>query len=154
MKRILIIALAVLCFNGCYVKIIDWVPVTFQVKVQDKNGKDLLDPANDNTWLIGTKISFNGNLDEIGEEDLIPATKAVMPIYEGVRIEKGEGYYYIAFGEFGRREYDDEIVAINWPDGTYNEISYKCRLNSVTVKAKDKFKLDGVKCSSPILIVR
>ena len=61
MKRTLFILLAVLCLNGCM--IIDWVPVTFQVRVQDENGKDLLDPANDNTWLIGTHISFNGTSD-------------------------------------------------------------------------------------------
>ena len=63
MKRTLFILLAVLCLNGCM--IIDWVPVTFQVRVQDENGKDLLDPANDNTWLIGTHISFNGTSDTI-----------------------------------------------------------------------------------------
>ena len=39
-------------------KIIDWVPVTFQIRVQDEQGKDLLDPAHDTTWLLGTKIHY------------------------------------------------------------------------------------------------
>ena len=86
MKRTLFILLAVLCLNGCM--IIDWVPVTFQVRVQDENGKDLLDPANDNTWLIGTHISFNGTSDTLEEGDIVPVTKAVAVIYEGVRLEK------------------------------------------------------------------
>ena len=55
MKRILTIMAAVICLCSC-AKIIDWVPVTFQVRVQDAQGKDLLDPANDNSWLIGTKF--------------------------------------------------------------------------------------------------
>ena len=150
MKRTLFILLAVLCLNGC--KIIDWVPVTFQVRVQDENGKDLLDPANDNTWLIGTHISFNGTSDTLEEGDIVPITKAVAVIYEGVRLEKGEDYYYLAFGEFQRTDYDNEVIAINWPDGTYDEITYKCRLNGVTVEAKEKFKLNGVKCSNPIVL--
>ena len=152
MKRILIVLLAALCLNGCLV--IDWVPVTFQVRVQDENGKDLLDPANDNTWLIGTHISFNGTSDTLEEGDIVPVTKAVAVIYEGVRLEKGEDYYYLAFGEFQRTDYDNEVIAINWPDGTYDEITYKCRLNGVTVEAKEKFKLNGVKCSNPIVIIK
>ena len=154
MKRTLFILLAALCLNGCNIKIIDWVPVTFQVRVQDENGKDLLDPANDNTWLIGTHISFNGTSDTLEEGDIVPVTKAVAVIYDGVRLEKGEDYYYLAFGEFERTDYDNEVIAINWPDGTYDEITYKCRLNSVTVEAKEKFKLNGVKCSNPIVIVK
>ena len=154
MKRTLFILLAALCLNGCNIKIIDWVPVTFQVRVQDENGKDLLDPANDNTWLIGTHISFNGTSDTLEEGDIVPVTKAVEVIYEGVRLEKGEDYYYLAFGEFRRTDYDNEVIAINWPDGTYDEITYKCRLNSITVDAKEKFKLNGVKCSNPIVIVK
>ena len=137
MKRTLFILLAVLCLNGCM--IIDWVPVTFQVRVQDENGKDLLDPANDNTWLIGTHISYNGTSDTLEE---------------GVRLEKGEDYYFLAFGEFKRTDYDNEVIAINWPDGTYDEITYKSRLNGVTVEAKEKFKLNGVKCSNPIVIIK
>ena len=152
MKRTLFILLTVLCLNGCM--IIDWVPVTFQVRVQDENGKDLLDPANDNTWLIGTLISFNGTSDTLEEGDIVPVTKAVNVIYEGVRLEKDEDYYYLAFGEFRRTDYDNEVIAINWPDGTYDEITYKCRLNGVTVEAKEKFKLNGVKCSNPIVIIK
>ena len=70
MKRTLFILLAALCLNGCNIKIIDWVPVTFQVRVQDENGKDLLDPAYDNTWLIGTHISFNGTSDTLEEGNI------------------------------------------------------------------------------------
>ena len=68
MKRILILVLAAISFCGCH-KIIDWVPVTFQIRVQDEQGKDLLDPSNDNSWLIGTTIQFRGitvDLDETG----------------------------------------------------------------------------------------
>ena len=69
-KRLLILTLAAISFCGCVTtKIIDWVPVTFQIRVQDAQGHDLLDPANDNTWLAGTTIHFRGitvDLDETG----------------------------------------------------------------------------------------
>lgn len=55
MKRILVILIAIICFNGCNKDmIIDWAPITFKIEVQDSQGNDMLDPANNNTWLIGT----------------------------------------------------------------------------------------------------
>ena len=54
MKRILIILIAIICFSGCDKGIIDCAPITFKIQVQDSQGNDMLDPANNNTWLIGT----------------------------------------------------------------------------------------------------
>lgn len=154
MKRILIIMAAVICLCSC-AKIIDWVPVTFQVRVQDAQGKDLLDPADDNSWLIGTEIHFRGitvNLDETG---ISPVTRDLPAEYRGFRLEKGSDYYYLAFGEFeGGADYDEEDMMIQWPDGKVNVITYSRKLNRVKADAKQVFKLDGVECSNPIIIVR
>ena len=155
MKRIFTILLTIACLGSC-MKIIDWVPVTFQVRVQDEQGKDLLDPANDNSWLIGTKMHLRGltiDLDETGIT--VPVTKELPAEYRGFRLEKGPDYYYLAFGEFdGGADYDEEDMMIQWPDGKVNVITYSRKLNRVKVDAKQKFELDGVECSNPIIIVR
>lgn len=155
MKTNLTIIAALVCLCAC-VKIIDWVPVTFQVRVQDVQGNDLLDPANDNTWLTGTKIHFRGitvDLDETGIT--VPATRELPAEYEGFRLEKGKDHYYLAFGEFdGGTDYDEEDIMIQWPDGTVNVITYSRKLNRMKAEAKQAFKLDGTECSSPIIIVR
>ena len=60
MKRVLIILIASVCLNGCekHNMIIDWAPITFKIQVQDSQGNDMLDPSNDNTWLLGTEVIF------------------------------------------------------------------------------------------------
>ena len=91
MKRILTIMAAVICLCSC-AKIIDWVPVTFQVRVQDAQGKDLLDPADDNSWLIGTKIHFRGITVDLDETGISPVTRDLPAEYRGFRLEKGSDY--------------------------------------------------------------
>ena len=111
--------LAAICFSGC-LKIIDWVPVTFEIMVQDEQGKDLLDPENDNTWLLGTTVWFRGievALEKKGISE--PVTKDYGIKYEGFRLEKGDNCYYLAFGQFeGATNYYDEHIIICWPDHT------------------------------------
>ena len=156
MKRLLIILIAIICLNGCekHSMIIDWAPITFKIQVQDSQGNDLLDPANDNTWLIGTEISFRNQSEVMDENDISPITKAVLPKYNGARVEKGADCYYIAFGEFGRKDNDTEVMTIKWPDGNISEVSYKCRLIASKIEAKETFHLNGRKCSNPIVIVK
>ena len=56
-------------FGGA--KTIDWIPVTLKVRVQDAQGNDLLDPEKDNSWIIGTVISFRGITVELNEESIL-----------------------------------------------------------------------------------
>jgi hypothetical protein len=114
----------------------------------------MLDPANNNTWLIGTEISFRNCSEVIDENDISPVTKLVLPEYSGARIEKGSDCYFIAFGEFTRWDNDTELMTIKWPDGSISEVSYKCRLIESRLEAKETFKLNGLKCSNPIVIVK
>ena len=107
-----------------------------------------------NIMVISLKeIGFLQDIDETGIS--APATKAYPATYQGFRLEKGLDYYYLAFGEFdGGSEYDEEDIMIQWPDGSINVITYTRKLNNTTVSAKQTFKLDGVKCSNPIVIVK
>ena len=156
MKRILIILITIASLTGCekHNMIIDWVPVTFRIQVQDFQGNDMLDPNNGNTWLIGTEISFRDQSDVFDENDITPITKAILPIYDGARIEKGSDCFYIVFGEFHRKDNDTELITIKWPDDNVTEISYKCRLIPSKLEVKETFELNGKKCSNPIVIVK
>ena len=156
MKRVLIILIAIIFLNGCekHHMIIDWVPITFKIQVQDSQGKDLLDPANDNTWLIGTEFSFRNQSYIMNENDISPITKAILPIYDGARVEKGANCYYIAFGEFHRKDNDSDVMTIKWPDDSISEVSYTCKLIESKIEAKETFQLNGRKCSNPIVIVK
>ena len=155
MKRILTILIAIVSLTGCEKDlIIDWVPITFKIHVQDSQGKDMLDPANDNTWLIGTEISFRNQRDVLDENDISPVTKAILPEYDGARVVKGSDCYFIALGEFARYDNDTELMTIKWPDGSISEVSYKCRLIKSKIEVKEAFELNGKKCSNPIVIVK
>ena len=155
MKRILTLMAAVVCLSGC-LRIIDWVPVTFQIQVQDEQGNDLLDPANDNSWLVGTTIHFRGIIIDLDETGIaVPATKEMDLTYEGFRLEKGGTCYYLSFGQFeGGTDYDEESLTICWPDNTCNVITYDRKINSRRGGARQSWKLDGIECSNPIRIIR
>lgn len=58
MKKLLIFMLSAISFCSC-AKCIDWVPVTFQIIVQDEQGKYLLDPTNDNTWYKHIQLNYS-----------------------------------------------------------------------------------------------
>ena len=150
-----ILAILLLGLCSC-TKTIDWLPITFKVRVQDAHGNDLLDPEKDNSWIIGTTLSFRGIIVEIDEESIAyPRTRDLPAMYEGFRLEKSNDYYYLAFGEFdGGSNYDNENLYINWPDGSLNIITYKRKIHKVNIRANEVFKLDGVKCSNPVVIVK
>lgn len=155
MKRLTIFSIILFCLCGC-AKTIDWIPVTFKVRVQDAQGNDLLDPEIDNSWIIGTTISFRGITVELDEESIsYPRTKDLPAEYRGLRLEKSNDYYYLAFGEFdGGSDYDNEELYLSWPDGSHNCITFKRKLHQMRIKADEVFKLDGVKCSNPVVIVK
>ena len=90
----------------------------------------------------------------LDESDITPVPKMILPMYEGARIEKGLDCYYIAYGEFSRKDNDTELITITWPDGSISKITYKCRLIPSKLEAKETFKLNGKTCSNPIVIVR
>ena len=167
MKRLLIAFAFVLCLTGCEKlpllggMIIDWYPVVFDIQVVDANGKDLLDPSNDNSWLLGTTISFMDKKDTLDQAclDNIHQTRAYLPYYDGVKLMSSTRVlpnWFLNFGEFdGADSYDNEKLTITWPDGKVNIITYTRKFNMFkTDVSKKVYKLDGVKCSNPIKIVR
>ena len=167
MKRLMFTLVFIFCLTGCEKIplggdiIRDWNPVNFDIQVVDSNGKDLLDPSNDNSWLIGTTICFMDEKDTIDQAclDNIYQTKYYLPHYEGVRLmssARALPNWFLRFGEFdGADSYEDDKLTITWPDGKTNIITYTRKFNVFrTDVSKQIYKLDGVKCSNPIKIVR
>ena len=157
MKRILtaiIIAITALSANSC--RIIDYTPINLRVQVQDSEGKDLLDPANDNSWLLGTTITFRGIVVELDETNItVPETKEYGPVeYQGFRLEKMSDCWELVFGEFdGGDEYDDSFF-ISWPDKKYSVIDYSRKINSMSGNVRQTWTLNGKECNNPVVIVR
>ena len=128
------------------------MPVNLIIQVRDGSGKDILDPAVGNTWLEGTTITFRGETEPLQTE---PATKTYLPQFYGFRLEKGDGNYQLEYGEIdGEIEYRDEPFTIHWGDGSEDIISLTRRLNYISISAKTKWKLNGNKTSSPIVITK
>ena len=164
MKRLLLVIVVAFSFSSCSKMlstdiIMDWYPVNFYIKVVDVTGKDLLDPANDNSWIIGTAFDFMGQEDIIDLEcvENIYRTKYYLPHFNGITLQNDHLHgYVLKFGEFdGADSYDQEKLIINWPDGTSNTITYSRKFNLIhTDVRKEEFKLDGKKCPNPIVIVK
>lgn len=157
MKRILtaiIIAVTALSANSC--RITDYTPINLRIQVQDSEGKDLLDPANDNSWLLGTTITFRGIVVELDETNItVPEAKEYGPVeYQGFRLEKMSDCWELVFGEFdGGDEYDDSFF-ISWSDKKYSVIDYSRKINSMSGNVKQTWTLNGKECNNPVVIVR
>ena len=152
-KNLVLFLLTMLLASGCN-KIIDWYPVNLKIEVQNAEGQDLLNPENDLSWLDGTTIKFRGTTTELTFTDGPQATDLPANFY-GFRLEKNGERYVLAYGEIdGGEEYDNDEFTLTWPDGTIDRITFKRRLNRVTIDAKDKWSLNGEKCSNPVVIVK
>lgn len=166
MKRFFTLLVFALSLSGCEDilnsdMIIDWYPIVFNIKVVDAGGRDMLDPSSDNSWVIGTTMEFKGKRDTVDQASLenIYQTRDYLPRFDGIRLVKGaQGLpaYFLKFAEFdGSVSYDNEKLTITWPDGRTNIITYTRKFNALHTKvSKETFKLDGAKCSNPIIIVR
>lgn len=140
---------------------IDWYPIVFKIQVVDAGGKDMLDPANDNSWVIGTTMEFKGKRDTVVQASLdnLYQTRDYLPHFHGIQLNRSDRtapHYSLTFSEFyGGDSYDNEKLTITWPDGKSNIVTYSRKFNeSHTGLEEEIFKLDGTKCPNPITIVR
>lgn len=153
MRRLVSFVLAILLtvsFTGCEKLggnggggdwIVDWVPVSFFLRVVDEGGKDLLDPENPNNLIDGTSITFKGNTYsasrqwyEAGRPYEMPATKAILAQLYGLFLVNGEMFFMnsntagfsLFFGEIdGARDMDEDLV-VTLPNGMTGTIHYHC----------------------------
>lgn len=115
--------------------IYDFAPIELKVYVSTVDGSNLLDNKIEGNLLNNSiKIIHNGtayDLDIESTEKEKPATKAYLPIFHGLKLQtdiNGNPYLYI--GEFdGAADYENEIVTVDWGDGTYNTITFDSRVS-------------------------
>lgn len=150
MKRIIFIISAILCFCGCAVER-DWVPWSLYVKVENSDGKNILDTDTYDQILSGTVLTYRGVDYELA---LTPETKAYMAEFNGFMIDWGSYYGNIlSFGDFnGDEEVDEEVFTIKWTNGSTSTITYSRKVNKTFLSVKEKWTLDGNKCEWPIVI--
>ena len=146
--NIIIISLAALLFASCGMEV-DWCPVIVSFCVQDSDGNDLLDPANES--FIGDQIilSYNGS-----EYMYSIPTKTYLPVFFGFTIDKDSqsDKYCARFGELnGEYDYDDDFL-ITFPDGSSKTIHYDRKVSHLTISARQKWSLDGEKVDYPVII--
>lgn len=152
MKTKLILLLVMAGLTVSCGKMVDWTPVNLCIEVHDRDGNDLLDPANDNSWLEGTVMIHDGMETPLQSG---PDTKYYMPEFYGFRLQKGEDRYQLVYGEIdGGVEYKNDEYTVLWPDGSRDVITLTRRLNELTINARTIWKLNREKTSSPIVIIR
>ena len=156
MKRLLlcILSLAGLMLSGCAIgKTVDWYPVDLIIYVQNSNGTDLLNPQNNE--FIATRVEAEWLGETYIYEHPADATRAYMPIFNGLELnEDSRGRYRLIFGELaGDAERDDDLT-LRWADGTTDVIHYKNVVFELFIEAVRTYKLNGVKCDNPVVIIK
>ena len=173
MRRLVSFVLAILLtvsFTGCEKLggnggggdwIVDWVPVSFFLRVVDEGGRDLLDPENPNNLIDGTSITFKGNTYsasrqwyEAGRPYEMPATKAILAQLYGLFLVNGEMFFMnsntagfsLFFGEIdGARDMDEDLV-VTLPNGMTGTIHYHCSNHNERKLSCDRsWKFNGAK---------
>ena len=168
LKSLLFISLAVLfssfqCSDSDDTVIWDFYPIELKMYVTAPDGTNLLDSKLENNVLKNDiKAIHNGkayslNLDHLDDEDKVP-TRAFLPTFYGLMLlTDGDGSPYLYFGEFdGGGTFENEIVMIDWGDGTYNTVTFDSKLtwNKSEPIIFRYFYLDKEKVDNPMTIIK
>ena len=112
-------------------KIWDISPVEYIVQVVNTNGVDLLNPDNPSSIAAsGIKVQYNGKEYECNKEQSAVNTKAYMPRFYGLKVQKnpyipGGTNYFLYFGELdGAKSYSNEEITIMWGDGSSDKVKF------------------------------
>ncbi len=114
----------------------DFSPIEMKMYVMNEEGYNLLDENTENN-LLGNAIKAINNgaayyLDtSTVEEEKEPVSRALHATFYGLKLMKDrDGQPYVCFGEFdGARNFDNEIITLDWGDGTYNTVTFDSRVS-------------------------
>lgn len=106
--------------------IVDYYPVEFYISLENSKGVDLLNAENEGAVdLDAITLYYNEKTYVLNPESDPQATRAYLPIFEGMKLQKVDGKYRIYVGEFeGCPSYDGDSFAISWGDGSLDYFSY------------------------------
>ena len=129
----------ILCSFSCEgtddVSIKDFSPVELKLYVMNDEGYNLLDASTENNLLSNEIKAINNGLAYHLDTTIIEEEREVVPVnaatFYGLKLMKDKNdEVYVCIGEFdGGRSFDNEIVTLDWGDGTYSTIKFDSRVS-------------------------
>ncbi len=129
----------ILCSFSCEgvedVAIKDFSPVELKLYVMNEEGYNLLDASTDNNLLGNNIKAINNGLAYSLDTSTIEEEREAQPVnaatFYGLKLMKDKnGEPYVCIGEFdGGRSFDNEIVTLDWGDGSYSTIKFDSRVS-------------------------
>ena len=106
--------------------IVDYAPVEFYISVENKSGLDLLNSENEGAVDVDAiKLYYKDKSYSFNSEATSPFTRAYMPHFEGMELQKIDGKYRIYVGEFdGNPGYSGDSFVMEWGDGSRDTFTY------------------------------
>ena len=107
--------------------IVDYAPVEFYISVENKSGVDLLNSENEGALDVDAiKLGYKGVTYSFDSEVAATVTRAYLPKFKGMELQKIDGKYRIYVGEFeGCPGYSsNDSFTMEWGDGSWDTFTY------------------------------
>ena len=106
--------------------IVDYAPVEFYISVENKSGVDLLNSENEGALDVDAiTLGYNGVTYSFDSEVAATVTRAYLPKFKGMELQKIDGKYRIYVGEFeGCPGHSNDSFAMEWGDGSRDTFTY------------------------------
>lgn len=144
-KKIWGLLALVAAFSGCNNNgdiIYDYAPVSALIEVHNDEGQDLLDPhAEGNLKDQGMTVTYKGQTLPI-DTVALPMTRYFMPTDYVPYLDEYQGRWRLHIGDWdAARQWKEEPITLNWPDGTQSHITFTLKKAGLT---HAKWRVDGV----------
>lgn len=105
---------------------VDYAPVEFYISVENKYGVDLLNSENEGALDVDAiTLRYNGVTYSFDSEVAATVTRAYLPKFKGMELQKIDGKYRIYVGEFdGCPGHSNDPFAMEWGDGSRDTFTY------------------------------
>lgn len=105
---------------------VDYYPVEFYISVENKYGVDLLNSENEGALDVDAiTLGYNGGTYSFDSEVAATVTRAYLPKFKGMELQKIDGKYRIYVGEFeGGPWVESDSFGIEWGDGSRVTFTY------------------------------
>ncbi len=125
-------------------------PIAVSVYVEDKYGRDLLDP--DSKYFFADSVVLEHRGSEYRLYNSKIETKSYVSRYVGLSLMNKHGRYYLSFGAFDNiTDYETDFI-FHWKNNTTDTIHYiRYRDYDLHVLC-EKWQLNGVEATHPIVI--
>ena len=107
--------------------IVDYAPVEFYISVENKYGVDLLNSENEGALDVDAiTLGYKGVTYSFDSEVAATVTRAYLPKFKGMELQKIDGKYRIYVGEFeGCPGYSsNDSFTMEWGDGSWDTFTY------------------------------